>query len=95
VGAKLVGRRAEFYGLLQAIKWISNLGLHNVIFELDAKVVVDNLNKSQLNLSRFSFIARDCIFHFNHLCHLGDKLIWQLTNYLGCLYIRLILRFFI
>jgi len=35
----------------QAIKLIDELGLHNIIFELDPKVVVDNFNKPQPDLS--------------------------------------------
>jgi len=38
-------KEGELYGLLQAIKWTSKLGLNNVIFELDAKLVVDSFNK--------------------------------------------------
>lgn len=41
----LLVKEGEANGLLQAIKWTSKLGLNNVIFELDAKLVVDSFNK--------------------------------------------------
>jgi len=48
-------KEGESYSLLQAIKWMGELELYNVIFELDAKVVVDSFNKPQLDLSFFGF----------------------------------------
>jgi hypothetical protein len=39
-------KEGEALGLLQAIRWIGNMGMDNVIFELDAKVVVNCFNIS-------------------------------------------------
>jgi len=41
--------------------------LDNVVFELDAKLVVDNFNKFYFNLSYFGFIIRDFISSLNEL----------------------------
>jgi len=39
-------REAEAWALHQAINWTHELGMHNVIFELDCKLVVDNMVKN-------------------------------------------------
>lgn len=36
----------ETYELLQDIKWITKMGSDDIIFELDAKVVIDSFNNS-------------------------------------------------
>jgi ribonuclease HI len=44
IAAHLTVKEGEAFGLLQAIKWVGELGLNNVIFNLDAKSVVDSFN---------------------------------------------------
>jgi hypothetical protein len=51
---------------------VAELGSDDVIFELDAKVVVNNFNNPSRNLSYFGFIMTDWIFNFKQL--LEDKL---------------------
>jgi len=58
----------EAFGLLQVIKLIDKLGLNNVIFDIDAKQMVDSFNDLNLDLSPFGFIVRDCFLHFSNLC---------------------------
>jgi hypothetical protein len=61
-------KEEEAFGLPQTINWIGELSLTNVIFNLDAKVVVDGFNNFCLDLSSFGFITRDCYLHFLNLC---------------------------
>lgn len=49
-------KEGDAYGLLQAIKWVAKLGFNDVIFELDAKVVVDFFNKPTVDFTYFGFI---------------------------------------
>jgi len=48
--------------ILQEIR-IGQLGLNNVIYDLNAKLVVDGFNNLS-NLSPFNFIIRDYVFFF-------------------------------
>lgn len=50
----------EAASLLQAIQWAHGLGLQQVIIELDAKVVVDNIHTNYCDLSEFGFIISEC-----------------------------------
>ena len=43
-------KEGETYGLLQDIKWITKIGTDDIIFELEAKVVVDSFNNSSRDL---------------------------------------------
>jgi len=36
--------------------WIHELQLHNVLFELDSKMVVDGINHTQVNETKFGAI---------------------------------------
>ncbi|XVF66423.1 hypothetical protein PTKIN_Ptkin10aG0034300 [Pterospermum kingtungense] len=47
---------AEAYGLLQAVIWARQMRFKRVIFESDAKTVVDAVNHSQLDFSEFGSI---------------------------------------
>ncbi|GAU26672.1 hypothetical protein TSUD_314490 [Trifolium subterraneum] len=58
--SQLTVKEGEAFGLLQAIKWAGELGLNNVIFNLDAKSVVDSFNTTTHDLSYFGFIIKDC-----------------------------------
>lgn len=50
-----VSNRREACGRLVSVKGIDSLGLKNIIFELDANKLVDNLNVSIKLASKFSF----------------------------------------
>jgi len=59
----------EAWGLYQGIQWISLLGYHNVIFELDCKMVVDDVHNSKMNLYEYGSIIQNCrtlLDHYNN-----------------------------
>ncbi|XVF56411.1 hypothetical protein PTKIN_Ptkin06aG0118500 [Pterospermum kingtungense] len=43
---------AELLGLIEAISWVHSLGFSNVVFEFNAKSVVDIINGTQDNVSK-------------------------------------------
>ncbi|KAK6145715.1 hypothetical protein DH2020_022535 [Rehmannia glutinosa] len=55
------GVQGEGLSLLEGIKWSKALGLQNVIFEMDAKIVVDALKKTDTDLSEFGKIIHQCV----------------------------------
>jgi len=58
----------EAWVLYQGIQWISSLGYHNVIFELDSKMVVDDVLNSKMNLFEYGSIIEKCktlLDHYN------------------------------
>lgn len=46
----------EALGLLEAAKWVLELGLDNVIFEVDSKLVFDSFHSTSLDFSYFRAI---------------------------------------
>ncbi|GAU22778.1 hypothetical protein TSUD_142170 [Trifolium subterraneum] len=42
---------AEAWGLCKGIEWITQLGHYKVMFELDCKMVVDDIHKNKPNRS--------------------------------------------
>jgi hypothetical protein len=66
VAAQLTVKEGEAFGLL--LKWVGELGLNNIIFNLDAKSVVDSFNKTTHDLSYFGFIIKDCKSCLLSLC---------------------------
>lgn len=52
----LTVKEGEAYDLLQAMVWIVELSLDDVIFELDGKVPMDKFNNFSRNSSYFRFI---------------------------------------
>lgn len=50
----------EALGLLIALEWTRDLGLSNVVFELDAKLVVDKFHSNQADNTICGAIIRDC-----------------------------------
>jgi hypothetical protein len=46
--------------LLHAINWVIELGLLNVVFELDTKIVVDAVNNSKVDMTDFGSIIDQC-----------------------------------
>jgi len=53
-------KKGEAYNLLQVIKWVPEMRLDNIIFELDLKVVPDNF---------FFFFNKELEDNFNQLSH--------------------------
>lgn len=49
------------------MKWVHDLQLSNVDFELDAKKVVDNYNKGKNDISEFGELLDECMRCFNLL----------------------------
>ncbi|KAG5019204.1 hypothetical protein JHK82_015139 [Glycine max] len=39
-------------GLLKAIRWLSDMGMSNAIFELDCNLVVDRINSFDIDFSK-------------------------------------------
>ncbi|KAL6549455.1 hypothetical protein OROHE_008572 [Orobanche hederae] len=50
----------ESMGLHLAINWVRELGLKDVIFEMDAKMVVDAFNSSKVVISEFGCLISSC-----------------------------------
>jgi ribonuclease HI len=50
----------EALGLLTAMKWMRDLHLNNVVFELDSKRVVDNFKNNRRDESVLGDIIKDC-----------------------------------
>lgn len=48
------------WGLYQAIAWIHDLGYHNVIFEVDSKMVTNSFNNKVDVLFQFHVILSNC-----------------------------------
>ncbi|KHN15358.1 hypothetical protein glysoja_041375 [Glycine soja] len=48
------------WGLYQAIAWIHDLGYHNVIFEVDSKMVTNSFNNKVDALFEFHVILSNC-----------------------------------
>jgi len=42
------------------MKWVRDLQLNNVVFELESKQVVDSVNSNKLDASNFDSTIRDC-----------------------------------
>jgi ribonuclease HI len=53
----------EALGLLTALRWVKDLQLWNMDFEVDSKTVVDSIYGKQMGVSDFNAIINDC-------CHL-------------------------
>lgn len=47
-------------GLLQAMQWAQSMQLTNVVFELDAKTVVDGIHSSNEDFFEFGSILFEC-----------------------------------
>lgn len=57
----LAVRESEAQGFLDAIKWVSDRGLDNIIIKGDAKVVVDAIKSGTSDFSVFGDYVRSCI----------------------------------
>jgi len=51
----------EALGLLKAMEWVKDLQLLNMDFEVDFKMVVDNIYEKQFGVSEFSVIISKCV----------------------------------
>lgn len=57
-------------GLLHALNWFKNLGLDNVIIEVDCKTVIDLVNYPRENIFELGSIIKEChnfISYFQNL----------------------------
>ncbi|XP_075499452.1 uncharacterized protein LOC142537854 [Primulina tabacum] len=50
----------EAMGLLEALSWVRRLGLKKVYFEMDAKVVVEAIKSSGIDIFEFGSIVQSC-----------------------------------
>lgn len=60
VPSRLDVKEGEAMGLLDAIHWVVSLNLQQVIFELDAKSVVDNVQAPHTDRTKFGSILCEC-----------------------------------
>jgi ribonuclease HI len=58
--AGMTAAEGEAWGLYQGIKWITSSGYHKVVFELDCKMVVDDIHNNYPNHSEYGSIIQDC-----------------------------------
>lgn len=59
-GAKVTVFEAEARGVLEAIRWIMEMGITNVVVECDSLLVVQSLNKGVANLLEVGNILGEC-----------------------------------
>lgn len=50
----------EVRGLLQGLNWIVSLEYNHVIFELDCKMVIDDVHSEKLNHLKYGSVLQDC-----------------------------------
>ncbi|XP_073026701.1 uncharacterized protein [Primulina eburnea] len=62
-------KECEFLALLNAITWIKEMNMTNVIFELDAKTIVDVIKSSDHDTMEFGFLVHQC----KHLINQGTS----------------------
>ncbi|KAK2386904.1 hypothetical protein QL285_060742 [Trifolium repens] len=60
INAVMTPTEAEAWALQQGILWMAMLGYRKVIFELDCKTVVDDINSSKDNHSEYGLLIVDC-----------------------------------
>lgn len=53
-------REGEAMGLLQVLQWAQELQLQNVLFELDAKCVVDSVQSNKEDLTEYGNNITEC-----------------------------------
>ncbi|XP_045831364.1 uncharacterized protein LOC123922710 [Trifolium pratense] len=64
----MTAQEAEAWSLYQGIQWVASLGYNKVVFELDCKIVVDDVNKMSINQSEYGSIIQNCrtlLHHYN------------------------------
>ena len=49
--AVMIATKAECWRLNSTLEWLDKLEHHNVILEMDCRLVLDDVNKNKLNLS--------------------------------------------
>lgn len=49
----------EATGLLEAANWVRSLGLQNIVFEIDWKIVVDLINSPRIDISELGSLIHD------------------------------------
>lgn len=53
-------RECEAIGLAEAMLWVHEAGYTNMVFESDAKVVIDAIKSSEENRAKFGSIIEQC-----------------------------------
>eukprot|EP00257_Ricinus_communis_P027818 XP_025015232.1 uncharacterized protein LOC112536661 [Ricinus communis] len=71
---------AEAIGLREAVQWVLSLGRSNVIFEYDAKVVVDAVLSGAADLFEFGAVIADCRLLLQHGCNYSVQFIRKQAN---------------
>jgi ribonuclease HI len=71
----------EAIGLLSAIKWVHELQLHNVGFELDSKNVVAKFHGHREDHSELGDVIKDCQrLHASYFPNSSVEFIWRQAN---------------
>ncbi|KAK2423742.1 hypothetical protein QL285_034175 [Trifolium repens] len=71
----------EAIGLLSAIKWVHELQLHNVGFELDSKNVVAKFHGHREDRSELGDVIKDCQrLHASYFPNSSVEFIWRQAN---------------
>ncbi|XP_075479010.1 uncharacterized protein LOC142519880 [Primulina tabacum] len=73
-------KECEALALLQAITWIKEMELANVIFELDAKNVVDAIKNPTDDDTEFGFIVRQCKSLLNQGTSFSVQFVYRQAN---------------
>jgi hypothetical protein len=60
IDAIMTPAEGEACGLQQAMMWMEMLGYHKVIFEIDCKMVVDDVHNKKQNNSEYCTVVDDC-----------------------------------
>lgn len=72
---------AEALGLKEAILWLGELGLSNVLIELDCKLVVDSIVDGTKNQSEFGNIMSTCRSLLTHFPNFKISFAMRQSNY--------------
>lgn len=81
-------KEVKALGFFEGLCWVSSLGMSNVIFELDSKVVIDAVNNKKEDIIEFGSLIslyREIVLQIalGMLSLLGYKRIWLLISLLG------------
>ena len=75
-------REGEAIGLKEALSWVKGLGYQKVMFELDAKSVVDavNFDLCRTDVSEFGSIIQQCIYMLDQAQNFHVCYVWRQAN---------------
>ncbi|XVE83128.1 hypothetical protein DITRI_Ditri16bG0062500 [Diplodiscus trichospermus] len=80
---KLSAKEGEVLGLLEALAWVRGLGDQHVIFELDAKGMVDVMKGGVGDVIEFGCMARESQSHFNTMPNFRIAYVRRQANEIG------------